>query len=397
MITSFTILQQGSTYTFLWRTAVVSVHASNRVDSCWDTTQLRPHQQHELQAAIDSAAQVTSQLHPTGDNDHQRLMRLGSLLFSHLLPPALQDDIRRLPPGSPLSICTNDTELPWELLHDDQDFLALRHVVSRQLLAGGNDRKATGARRRAPMHRFNCLLIGNPNGDLPAADTEVENLLDLLETASQDARVEFLCREHASKVRVLAALASGEYELIHFACHARPGAIRLADGWLESTEIQAVLRGQPLVVVNACNSGRTRGAQALAGVDVSPTAEIEGQTTEPPATPAFPVQRVHSLAHAFLTGGAPVFWGASWPVDDAEARRLVVLFYRALLGGQPLGMALREARRGSRRRDVQTGWPDVTTGMGLAGDTFAWAAPVLYGDPLYRLPTPPCSGSRLRS
>lgn len=358
MITSFTILQQGSTYTFLWQPAAAQETAGAAAYACWAGTRLLPHQQRELQAAIDSAAQAAGQLRQASGDSLQALLRLGRLLFSHLLPPALQEMIRRLPPGSPLCICTNDTELPWELLHDDQEFLALRHLVARQLLTASGGNTHAGP----PAESLNCLLIGNPNGDLLAADAEVEDLLDLMETAPQAVRAEFLCREHATKVRVLSALASGEYELIHFACHARPGALQLADGWLESTEIQAVLRGRPLVVLNACSSSRARAELA----------DVQTRDDLP-----FAAQQVHSLAQAFLIGGAPIFLGAAWPVDDVEIRRLAVEFYRALLGGHTLGSSLRHARLHSQRRAAQARQPAV------------WAAPVLYGDPLYRLLQPP--------
>ena len=184
MLSSFTILQQGSTYTFLWQPAAAQDHGGAAPYSCWATTSLLSHQRDELQAAIDLTAEVTGQLRSTGES-LQPLLRLGRLLFSHLVPPPLQELIRRLPPGSPLCITTNDTELPWELLHDDQDFLALRHGVSRQLLSVGAPGASVAEGRQERSHALNCLLIGNPNGDLPAADAEVENLLDLLETATE--------------------------------------------------------------------------------------------------------------------------------------------------------------------------------------------------------------------
>ncbi|MFN8467009.1 MAG: CHAT domain-containing protein [Caldilineaceae bacterium] len=395
MINSFTILQQGSTYTCLWQPPgqlyTAAAGTGGAAYSCWATISLLPHQQAELQAAVDATALLPAQLagqtpgqglaqlsgqgRQASRDANQPLLRVGRLLFSLLLPPALQEQIRRLPPGSPLWICTNDTELPWELLHDDQDFLALRHVVSRRLLSPSS---AT-TQAAPPAESFKCLLIGNPNGDLLAADAEVDDLLDLLETAPQGIRAEFACREHATKVRVMSALASGEYDLIHFACHARPGALRLADGWLEAAEIQAVLRGRPLVVLNACSSSRTR-------MDVTP------KEMPPAGAPAGDLggslpgaQQVHSLAQAFLVGGAPVFLGAAWPVDDIDIRRLAIEFYRALLGGHALGAALRQARLHSQRRAAQAPYAGGQT----AGQTAAWAAPVLYGDPLFRLPQPP--------
>lgn len=354
MITSFTILRQNSSYTFLWQPYGVEP-GQQAVPGylCWGTTNLLAHQQIELQAAIDSAAQTAGQLHPAGADNRvdskTPLLRLGRLLFRHLAPAPLQEILRRLEPETPVCICTNDTELPWELLHDDQEFLALRHCVTRQLLAHGDGGRSVATLQQHSLH---CLLIGNPNGDLAAADAEVENLLELLETAPQPVQIELLCREQASKVRVIAALAGGEFDLIHFACHARPGALRLADGWLEADEIRTVLRGRPMVVLNGCNSGRTRPQEA-----------------ELP----FAGQQVHSLAQAFLLGGAALFLGAAWPVDDDETHWLALEFYRSLLAGHSTGSALRQARMRSRHK---------------APHTAAWAAPVLYGDPLQCLPQP---------
>ncbi|MEZ4733763.1 MAG: AAA family ATPase [Caldilineaceae bacterium] len=157
-------------------------------------------------------------------------------------------------------------------------------------------------------------------------------------------------REHASKVRVLTALASGDYDLIHFACHARPGALCLADGWLTTTEIQAALRGSPFIFLNACSSAR----------DSSLT------STNLP----FVGQQSANLAEAFLTGGATAFIGTLWPVADASIGQLAVDFYRSLLNGKPVGKALRQARSHS---------------INTAPNEISWAAPVLYGDPCLRL------------
>ena len=100
---------------------------------------------------------------------------------------------------------------------------------------------------------------------------------------------------------------------------------------------------------------------------------------------------MHSLAQAFLVGGARLFLGTAWPVDDAETRRLALEFYRALLAGQTLGAALLQARLFSYRRAGQVSLRSgAGAGMGspAGGPTWAWAAPVLYGNPFYRLPAP---------
>lgn len=349
---SLIILQQGSEYHFIWHPQMAE-HNNQSVTGhlCCATTVLAPHQQSELQAAIDSAAQVAEQMRQGSPDNSLSLQRLGRLLFSHLLPPALQERIRRLPEGTRLSLCTNNSELPWELIHDDQEFLALRHLVTRQMITSSG-----GHVSPLPSHRsLNCLLIGNPNNNLAAADAEVESLLDLFQSASQQTQVEFLCREHATKMRVMAALASGAYDIVHFACHARPGALSLADGWLDADEIKSVLRGRPFVFLNGCSSGRSMAK------------EHEYQHEPLP----FAGQQTYNLAEAFLTGGASAFVGTAWPVSDNEIRWLALEFYHCLLNGHSFASALHMARTRSRSRNTST---------------TSWSAPVLYSDLHHRLP-----------
>jgi hypothetical protein len=154
VIPEFTILQHGSEYTFIWDPQTGRSPEGRAPARQVATTRLSHQQQIELQAAIDSAAQVAGQLRravepsPSAESAaRQALKRLGSVLFSQLLPKALQEQIAQLPPSAALQISTNDAALPWELLHDDQDFLALRHGVGRLLLASEESRLDAGAKR----------------------------------------------------------------------------------------------------------------------------------------------------------------------------------------------------------------------------------------------------------
>lgn len=80
---------------------------------------------------------------------------------------------------------------------------------------------------------------------------------------------------------------------------------------------------------------------------------------------------VVGLASAFVYSGAMGCVGSLWPVYDEAAAAFAIDFYRRVLDGDPIGEALRHARRTTRDR-----YPEGAT----------WASYVLYGDPTYRLP-----------
>ncbi|MEZ4733764.1 MAG: hypothetical protein R3E79_42255 [Caldilineaceae bacterium] len=197
MTLSFTILQQGPGYTFIWELQPKRVERFDTAVHCLTNIILHPQQQAELQAALDSAAQLANQLSlrspegtASGQPTTQLLKRLGSVMFSQLLPEALQEWIRRLPPSTPLLIRSNDKSLPWELLHDDQNFLALRHSMGRLMLSEATSRIQAQIKHK----QLSCLLIGNPTSDLSSADEEIEALLDVMDMSPRRPRIEFLSR-----------------------------------------------------------------------------------------------------------------------------------------------------------------------------------------------------------
>ncbi len=338
----------------------------------------------EIGRMIDGAVQTLHLMRAATDEDnHGRqspagdpLERLGVLLFNQLLPAGLRAALRGLPPGTPLTLATGDGGLPWELLCDAEGrpapgFLALRHPFGRRLLADvvPRPRAIVGAERPR------VLIVANPVGDLPETEAEAEALLDLFDAAGGDIRADLVCRGQASRARLLEALSGGDFAVLHFAGHARPGALQLADGWLAADAIQSALHGSPLVFLNACASGR-------AGETVPAVAEASAPGMLPPGSsrsglsrPAWEVGG-HSLMRACLLGGASAVIGTLWPVFDHHARELAVRMYRRLLSGETLGEALRAARASARE-----------TAPGDPG----WAAPVLYGDPIWRLLAPRAS------
>jgi CHAT domain-containing protein len=163
------------------------------------------------------------------------------------------------------------------------------------------------------------------------------------------------------------ALRSGEYDVVHYAGHAvfatddpeMSGLLLHGEELFHAEKIQRLVEGQPLVFLNACETGRTANE-----VDAGQTTYI-GE----PAT---------GLAAAFLYGGALGCIGSLWPVYDEAASRFAIDFYHKLVDGALVGEAVRLAREA-----VHRDFPDQVT----------WAAYSLNGDPTFRLTRPSTPGA----
>jgi adenylate cyclase len=278
-----------------------------------------------------------------------RLEQLGKFIFNFLLPPTLQEVMRRLPADSPLILATDDTELPWELMHDGRHYVALKHAVGRRLLSVVPVRQNPGQ----GQEDVSFLFIDNPTGDLPESQREVQNLIADCDAAPDNIMARRLSQRRATKAAVLPALASGSYSLVHYSGHATPAALALADGDLTTDDIQRVLNGQPFIFINACHSAQAKEAPA-ASAEALPYAGLNTQ----------------SLAAAFILGGAVGFIGTLWEVFDTSSREFAEWFYALALNGMPVGEALRH----TRKRLQQT-----------RPDDPLWASFVFYGDPTLRL------------
>lgn len=312
-----------------------------------ETTSISKDDQEQLHRAIEQATRD-----PSG---RYQLENLGGWMSRRLLPPQIQDFLRKL--DTPLIISTDAPEIPWELCYDGrtQQFLGLRCAIGRQLVTATELQAHT---ETPPFDEQSFLLIGNPRGDLKAAEEEIQRLRKICLSAGASMRI--LMGSRATSFDVQLELEKGkQYLAIHYAGHAMqdsangPCSLLLANKTrLSSDSIQKVLRGHPIVFLNACATDR-------AG--------------KPDRRNAITLKITEGLAGAFIGGGARCVIGTRWDVNDHEASDFAVLFYEAALEGQPIGEALRLAR--VRFRELH---PDDAT----------WAAFVLYGDPTLYLIEP---------
>ncbi|MEZ4590955.1 MAG: tetratricopeptide repeat protein [Chloroflexota bacterium] len=353
------VRQDAANYLFHWdapQTNELSVRAiSGGVDQLTIATEQRQRLETLINATITGLQLLQAAAeNPNSANEKtsRRLEELGRFIFNFLLPPALKQWLPQLPEGTAVLLATNDTTLPWELLHDGHDFLALKFSLGRQLLTPAPPNLAPVPER---PNEKPFLFITNPTGELAEADKEVYKLVDLCDRASENIVARQISHSRASKAAVLEAFGSGQYAFVHYSGHATPNGLCLADGLLSDTELTQVLSGRPCVFLNGCQSAaEAKSAQPL----------------------PFSGLNVQNLASAFIRHGARLFIGSLWDLFDAGSREFAEKFYTLILNGAAVGEALRQSRqalRAARPNDP------------------LWASYVLYGDPTEQIvqATPP--------
>jgi CHAT domain-containing protein len=239
-------------------------------------------------------------------------------------------------------------DLPWELLHDGDQFLCLRYALGRRLVS---DQEFVSPLRYVKKSKdTRALIVADPTDDLPAAKREGREVASLLRDNCAMSVDEFTS-SGMTKTDFLLSLK--DYDIVHFAGHASHSSgspdescLRLSDGEIPAYEISNFLTaGAPSVVfLNACWS-----------------AEEFPNSYSP---------MMRGLGRTFLYAGVTAFLGYLIPVPDLSATHFAIYFYEALAQGQTIGESLRRARIQSRKPNL----PDDTT----------WSSAILYGDPAAR-------------
>ncbi|MFN8608178.1 MAG: CHAT domain-containing protein [Vulcanimicrobiota bacterium] len=284
--------------------------------------------------------------------ERARQLLLGGALAGDRKPsPALRQQLRQLDEWllEPIRPDLSKTQLlavrPSHSLHY-VPFAALlgkdgKYQVERQatvdLVKGADLTLLTRAPRKRPRSLF---ALGNPDGSLPGAAQEVQEISTLF-PASRPA-----VGDAATSSRLRAMAPSTGY--VHLATHGvlmpqdpRQSYLVLADSHLYTADIYALnLSKVGLVTLSACNT---------AVQEDNPGAEV------------------HSLAEAFSVAGGQSVLASLWSVSDEATRLLMANFYREVLGGRTLGEGLRQAQL-STLRQPQFAHP------------FYWGAFTLLGD-----------------
>ncbi|MCG8351547.1 MAG: CHAT domain-containing protein [Chloroflexales bacterium] len=202
--------------------------------------------------------------------------------------------------------------VPFHALFDGQNYLIERFEVmytpSVTLLAL--------CRQRSPRHTGRALVLGVPDPSIPAVAEEVHTVAQQL-----DGAVVYL--DEQATLAALRAEAP-HCDIIHLACHGlfrsdNPSfsALKLHDGWLTAADALSLDLSGALVMLSACESGRS---QVLGGD------EIVG------------------LTRALLGAGATTLMVSLWLAQDDTTAALAVHIYTQLRRGAKPAAALRAAQ-----------------------------------------------------
>jgi len=314
---------------------------------------------HEKTIAVDEQARAADLAAKLQQFDAET----GSSLVSVYLPDAMRDLICRSleKPTAHLVIIHDQASstIPWEAFYFKERCPALEAGVSRLYRV---TKRGRGGGRAILAHdvTLRMLVIENPTGDLGGAQNEGEELASLFE--ANRGKVKTLREAQATRANVLAELASGVHDILHYAGHAdfveekpEESGLLVRDGRITAADLMQIETAPQMIFLNACESGRMRGASDKPAAG-SRKSTFAGHV---------------SLAEGFLLNGIANFIGTYWPVDDIAASRFAAAFYAGLLGGKPLTLAMREARRAAKSVNSRD-----------------WANYLHFGDPLYVLRRP---------
>ncbi|MDG2148585.1 MAG: CHAT domain-containing protein [Planctomycetota bacterium] len=286
----------------------------------------------------------------------KELVEAGRAIYVDLLPSFLKEKLQEArAPNLVLHLDKPLVGIPWELLHDGDDFLGRRFRLGR-LVTVDEESAPPMQRRMAPP--LSVLIVADPSGDLPAAQHEAHEVESLLEDSPVIGSVTTLTGRVA--LRTLRDELP-KHDILHYAGHAdfddRSGEaqLRLSDGAL-STKLIDQVSGRVdfpgLVFLNACRSADEMGAGPAGSHALGPA----------------------GVASSLLLAGVRHVVGTLWEVRDEVARHFARSFYRSLGASETVGVAMERARHAIAGK--------------YGEDRLFWADHLLYGDPTWRLESP---------
>jgi hypothetical protein len=322
----------------------------------------------------------------------------GRRAFRSLVHPVLREKLLETDPLV-LELDRTMARVPWELVHNGDMPLGVLRPLARQLRTSYSPRPSDTVGSRT---RLKALVIGDPDGTLPAAAQEAKSVYatlkgkglavdlrigppDVLELGSEPGV------EPADLYDVLELLQSGDYDIVHFAGHAffrpehpdRSGWV-FKDDVLTASKLEGVERVPRLIVANACVSATVSTvttAVVSQPASASPAA-TGGGGAQGKTVPANDAGVVASLADEFFRRGVDDYIGTAWEVPEEPAKVFAERFYEEFLANwqaaaqsnsapsTPLGLAVQRARTMLFQRAGEfTAHPSV------------WAAYQHYGDP----------------
>jgi class 3 adenylate cyclase/CHAT domain-containing protein len=281
-----------------------------------------------------------------------KLREIGQVFYDELFSLTVKEKLTKTT-AEYLNLKIDDqlVQIPWELLHDGQQFLCQRLNIGRLVKTR---QPILGARERLLARPLRMLILADPEGDLKGAYAEGVQIRDFMDRDKDLINVSFRAGNitpDSTKEKMR------NFDFVHFAGHADynprnagDSAWRLTSGSLKARDItkMAGTSAMPaLIFSNACQSARTE--EWVLKVDFE--------------------DEIFGLANSFLLAGVKHYVGTFWEISDEQSSRFALEFYKYLLSGMTIG----EAMRRSRLKLMEE----------YGEETIVWASYVLYGDPSF--------------
>jgi len=287
-----------------------------------------------------------------GDDLSKGLKEYGRKLYDELLPSQIKENLA-LTQQRNLLVSVDDTlvHIPWELLHDGNEFLCRRFSTGRRV----STRQPIAVAARAVGRPLKMLILADPCGDLAASYKEgvaIKNAIGEL-----DDKIDVsLKTSDITKDYVIEKIQN--FDVVHYAGHAEhdasdPGqsGLVMKNGRLTAAEIMNAQGPAPmpsLIFSNACQTGQSE----------------EFKIDEDYAN------KVFGLANAFLLTGVQHYIGTFWKIPDEAGCHFAISFYKEIINGIHIGEALRKGREALIEK--------------YGDGNIVWASYMLYGNPSTR-------------
>lgn len=299
----------------------------------------------DLEAILAGCVRLTNLSAGQRDSLWMQVESIGNELYDRFVPPELQKAAGTWPDGAVVVVATNEEFIPWELIHDGEDFWGSKFVLARVPMINRVDE--LGVRASAPTDtatqpdkKVVNVIGGGIQGEPLLSRARI--LFDALRGAAQVIAVE---RGTLADVRAQ----MDQAELVHFTCHghgtpihclqlgdASPSAAMGLLSCLTTKNVDQLGNlAESVVFANACNSG----------------------------VAALFLGELQSFGRAFYRKRAAAFIGTLGSVPIQYAIEFGEEFYEELIQGVTVGEALRRAKRRARQENP------------------FWLLYCLYGDP----------------
>ena len=289
----------------------------------------------------------------TGKHVFRNTEEIANFILSQFATLAVKRYLENPPPDCSINFLVDDElkDIPWELMLEAAYAGEIPFRVGRSIISS-----QPPANVRPPVRGpsvIKALLIANPTGDLISSEDEVNGLAASFRNNKRFGEPDILIgTDDCQRIRVLNALSSGRYGLVHYSGHSRysgeGSAWVLSDGEVTADQLTSAAQAAPPAMLFSSSCFSAAGG-------VGKPVEYENQAFDLPG--------------AFLGAGVEAYVGTLWEVDAEASRRLVERFYSAFLTGDfSIGECLRRARQSLKTEQERLGQTD-------------WLAFVLYGDP----------------